>query len=141
MDWIPSRILHTINNTVFEQDIRFLASQNETLVHRNVAMTDLYLNLKSSDAWVTKYHKWLDLTGHGMPYYFGHRSASQSPNLAIAEAVPAGLVAATASSYPAKGSFVAIFARDPTNCYFWHVVHCKSCLGLLNCFKKFQHKL
>ncbi len=104
-------------------------------------MKDLYLNLKSSDAWVTEYHKWLDLTGHGMPYYFGHRSASQSPNLAIAEAAPAGLVAATASSYPAKGSFGAMFARDPTNRYFWHVVHCKSCLGLLNCFKKFQHKL
>ncbi len=119
---------------MFEQDIRFLASQNETLVHRNVATKDLYLNLKSSDAWVTEDHKWLDLTGHGMPYYFGHRSASQSPNLAITEAASAGLVAATASSYPAKGSFGAMFARDPTNRYFWHVVHCKSCLGLLNCF-------
>ncbi len=119
---------------MLEQDIRFLASQNETLVNRNVATKDLYLNLKSLDIWVTEYHKWLDLTGHGMPYYVGHRSASQSPNLAIAEA-------ATASSYPAKGSFGAMFARDPTNHYFWHVVHCKSCLGLLNCFKKFQHKL
>jgi len=136
LDWIPSRILHTINNTVFEQDIGFLASQNETLVQRNVATTDLYLNLKSLDTWVTEYQKWLDLTGHGMPYYFGHRSALQSPNLAIAEAAPAGLVAATASSYPAKGSFGAIFARDPTNWYFWYVVHCKSCLGFAQLFQE-----
>jgi hypothetical protein len=46
---------------VFEQDKRFLASQNETLVHRNVATKELYLNLKSSDAWVTEYHKWVTL--------------------------------------------------------------------------------
>ncbi|CAK9204993.1 unnamed protein product [Sphagnum jensenii] len=136
--WFPSWLIHMNNNTVFEQDMGFLSSQNETLVRKNVATKDLYLNLKSSDTWVTEYRKWLDLTGHGMPYYFGHRSVSQSPNLAIAEAAPAGLVAATASSYPAKGSFGAMFARDPTNRYFRHVVHCKSCLGLLNRFKTFQ---
>jgi hypothetical protein len=32
---------------------------------------------------------------------------------AIAEAAPAGLVAATASSYPAKGSFGAMFCQGP----------------------------
>jgi hypothetical protein len=31
-----------------------------------------------------------------------------------------------------------MFARDHTNRYFRHVVHCKSCLWALNGFKKFQ---
>jgi hypothetical protein len=135
---VPGWIIHSRSNTVFEEDMGFLASQNETLVRKKVATKDLYLNLKSSDMWVSEYRNWLDLTGHGMPYYFGHRSQSQSANMAVAEAAPAGLVAATASSYPARGSFGAMFARDPTNRYFRHVVHCKSCLRALNGFKKFQ---
>ncbi len=135
---VPGWIVHSRFNRVFEEDMGFLASQNETLVRKKVATKDLYLNLKSSDTWVSEYRKWLDLTGHGMPYYFGHRSQSQSANMAVAEAAPAGLVAATASSYPARGSFGAMFARDPTNRYFRHVVHCKSCLRALNGFKKFQ---
>jgi len=97
-----------------------------------------FINLKSSDTWVTEYRKWLDLTGHGMPYYFGHRSLLQSANITVAEAAPAGLVAAAASSYPARGSIGAMFARDPTNCYSQHVVHCKSCLQVLSHFWKFQ---
>ncbi|CAK9261221.1 unnamed protein product [Sphagnum jensenii] len=135
---VPGWIVHSRFNRVFEEDMGFLASQNETLVRKKVATKDLYLNLKSSDTWVSEYRKWLDLTGHGMPYYFGHRSQSQSANMAVAEAAPAGLVAATASSYPARGSFGAMFARDPTNRYFRHVVHCKSCLRALNGFKTFQ---
>ncbi|CAK9202754.1 unnamed protein product [Sphagnum troendelagicum] len=136
--WIPTWIIHQGTTTFLEQDMAFLASQNETLVRENVATKDLYLNLKSSDTWVSEYRKWLDLTGHGMPSYFGHRSLSPSANMAVAEAAPAGLIAATASSYPAKGSFGAMFARDPTNRYFRHVVHCKSCLQAFHRFKKFQ---
>ncbi|CAN5967348.1 unnamed protein product [Sphagnum jensenii] len=97
-----------------------------------------FINLKSSDTWVTEYWKWLDLTGHGMAYYFGHRSLLQSANMTVAEAAPAGLVAAPASSYPARGSIGAMFARDPTNCYSQHVVHCKSCLQALSHLWKFR---
>jgi hypothetical protein len=97
-----------------------------------------FINLKSSDTQVTEYQKWLDLTAHGMPYYFEHRSLLQSANMTVAEAAPAGLVAAAAFFYPAIASIGAMFARDPTNCYSQHVVHCKSCLQALSHFWKFR---
>lgn len=138
LKWIPPWIIHKTSNTVFEQDMGFLASQNEVLVRKNVPLKNLYLNLKSSDTWVTEFRKWNDLTGHGMPYYFGHQSISLPKSPAMLEAAPAGPVAAAAISYPAKGSFGAMFAKDPTNRYFRHIVHCKSCLSTLNSFQKYQ---
>lgn len=138
LKWIPPWIIHRTSNTVFEQDMGFLASQNEVLVKKNVPLKNLYLNLKSSDTWVTEFRKWNDLTGHGMPYYFGHQSISLPKSPAMLEAAPAGPVAAAAISYPMKGSFGAMFAKDPTNRYFRHIVHCKSCLSTLNSFQKYQ---
>ena len=135
---VPSFLVHSIGNAVFEQDMGFLASQNEYLIKTNRPTKDLYLNLKSSDTWVSEFRKWNDLTGHGMPYYFGHQSISVPKNPAITEAAPAGVSAATASTYPARGSFGEMFARDPTNRYFRHVVHCKSCLSTLDAFQKYQ---
>uniref|UniRef100_A0A7I4A6C1 Rieske domain-containing protein n=1 Tax=Physcomitrium patens TaxID=3218 RepID=A0A7I4A6C1_PHYPA len=135
---IPGWFLHKTSNTVFEQDMGFLASQNAYLVKKNQPTKDLYLNLKSSDTWVSEFRKWNDRVGRGMPYYFGHQTTSAAINPAILEAAPAGFSAAAASSYPAQGSFGEMFARDPTNRYFRHVVHCKSCLKALNNFQKFQ---
>ncbi|KAG0604993.1 hypothetical protein M758_9G024100 [Ceratodon purpureus] len=135
---IPSWLIHSTSSSVFEQDMGFLASQNEYLIKTNRPTKDLYLNLKSSDTWVSEFRKWNDKTGHGMPYYFGHETLSLPKNPALTEAAPAGVAAATASTYPAQGSFGQMFARDPTNRYFRHVVHCKSCLSTLNAFQKYQ---
>jgi hypothetical protein len=134
----PSWLIHSTSNTVFEQDMGFLASQNEYLVKTNRPTKELYLNIKSSDTWVTEFRKWNDKTGHGMPYYFGHQTISLPTKPALTEAAPAGVSAATASTYPAQGSFGEMFARDPTNRYFRHIVHCKSCLSTLNAFQKYQ---
>lgn len=135
---IPPWYIHITSNTVFEQDMGFLASQNEDLVKKNLPTKDLYLNLKSSDTWVSEFRKWNDLVGHGMPYYFGHKTISQAKNPAVVEVAPAGFSAAAASSYPAQGSFGEMFARDPTNRYFRHVVHCRSCLSALGSFQTYQ---
>lgn len=135
---IPQWLLHLTSNTVFEQDMGFLASQNEYLVKRNQGTRELYLNMKSSDTWVTELRKWMDKVGHGMPYFFGHQRVSLPKTAALTEAAPAGASAATATSYPAQGSFGAMFARDPTNRYFRHVVHCKACLSALTAFQTFQ---
>lgn len=138
---IPAWFIHSTSNTVFEQDMGFLASQNEYLIRTNQPTKDLYFNVKSSDTWVTEFRKWNDKVGHGMPYYFGHRSVSLPQKAALTEAAPAGASAATASTYPAQGSFGAMFARDPTSRYFRHVVHCKACLSALNAFHKYQKVL
>jgi hypothetical protein len=57
---IPGFFIHAIGCKVFEQDMGLLSSQNELLVKSNRGVKDLYLPLKSSDAWVTEYRKWLD---------------------------------------------------------------------------------
>ncbi|KAJ7538368.1 hypothetical protein O6H91_11G045400 [Diphasiastrum complanatum] len=138
LKWFPTWLIHRTSNTVFEQDMGFLSSQNATMIRKGVPTKDLYLNLKSSDTWVTEYRKWLDKVGHGMPYYIGHRTLSLAPAAAVLEAAPAGLVAATASSYPSKGVISTLFARDPTNRYFRHVIHCITCRKALKNFKKVQ---
>lgn len=137
--FIPKWFIHKTGTTIFEQDMGFLASQNEYLVKENRPTKELYLNLKSSDTWVSEYRKWNDRVGHGMPYYFGHHTLSPATKPALMESAPAGASAAAASSsYPAQGAFGAMFAKDPTNRYFRHVVHCKSCLSALHAFQRYQ---
>lgn len=132
---IPKWLAHQVSNKVFEQDMGFLASQNEELLQRGVPAGSLYLNLRSSDVFVMEYRKWLDKVGHGMPYYVGHKSLSPPPKPAVLEDAPAGFVAATASSQPTKGGLGIVFATNPTNRYFHHVVHCAFCRQALQNFK------
>ncbi|MCO5564979.1 hypothetical protein L7F22_018649 [Adiantum nelumboides] len=124
---IPEWIIHQVSNKVFEQDMAFLASQNEVLNREGLPTSRLYLNLRSSDVFVLIYRKWLDKVGHGMPYYIGHKSLSQPAKEAVVEAAPAGFIAATASSPPMKGAITTPFATKVTNRYFRHVVHCSKC--------------
>lgn len=136
--FVPEWLVHQVSNKVFEQDMGFLASQNEVLIREGLPTSRLYLNLRSSDVFVMEYRKWMDKVGHGMPYYVGHKSLSPPPKEAILEAAPAGLVAAAASSQPMKGAFGVPFAADPTNRYFRHVVHCAECRQALQNFKSGQ---
>lgn len=135
LPFIPEWLIHQVSNKVFEQDMGFLASQNEVLIREGVPTGQLYLNLSSSDVFVMEYRKWMDKVGHGMPYYFGHKSLSLPHRSALSEAAPAGLVAAAASSKPMKGAIRVPFAPDPTNRYFRHVVHCSKCRQALQNFK------
>ncbi|MCO5577424.1 hypothetical protein L7F22_031256 [Adiantum nelumboides] len=124
---IPEWIIHQVSNKVFEQDMAFLASQNEVLNREGLPTSRLYLNLRSSDVFVLEYRKWLDKVGHGMPYYIGHKSLSLPAKEAVVEAAPAGFIAAMASSPPMKGAIATPFATNVTNRYFRHVVHCSKC--------------
>jgi len=132
---IPHWVIHQTSNTVFEQDMGFLSSQNEVLLRKQVPTKNLYLNLRFCDTWVTEYRRWLDKVGHGMPYYFGHQTLCLPQSSALLEEAPAGLVTSKASSIPTKGALGTVHAPDPTNRYFRHVIHCKECRKALKNFQ------
>nr|GMD23326.1 protein TIC 55, chloroplastic [Ipomoea batatas] len=141
LKFIPDWFLHQNAGKVFEQDMGFLSSQNETLMKERVPTKELYLNLRSSDTWVAEYRKWMDKVGHGMPYYFGHSSISLPEQPAIVEHAPAGLVASLSASQPAKGGLGTMHAPNFANRYFRHVVHCKSCSSAIKSFETWKNAL
>lgn len=136
MSLFPGWLLHMSACNVLEQDMGFLSSQNEVLNREDRPTKDLYLNLRSQDTWVLEFRKWCDRVGHGLPYYWGHRTVSSAPRSALEEAAPAGLRASASASIPSMGPVWAVFARDPTHRYFRHFVHCKSCRNGLKRFEK-----
>ncbi|KAL8168290.1 hypothetical protein V2J09_009789 [Rumex salicifolius] len=154
----PEWYFHQNASKVFEQDMGFLSSQNEILMKEKSPTKDLYLNLKSSDTWVSEYRRWMDKeittlrliafhlqymikVGHGMPYYFGHNSIALPKVAAVVEHAPAGLVAALSASYPAKGGMGSMHAPNPANRYFRHVIHCKECSGVVKAFQAWKTAL
>nr|GMD21755.1 protein TIC 55, chloroplastic [Ipomoea batatas] len=141
LKFIPDWFLHQNAGKVFEQDMGFLSSQNETLMKERVPTKELYLNLRSSDTWVAEYRKWMDKVGHGMPYYFGHSSISLPEQPAIVEHAPAGLVASLSASQPAKGGLGTMHAPNFANRYFRHVIHCKSCSSAIKSFETWKNAL
>jgi hypothetical protein len=140
-NWIPEWFFHQRGCTVFEQDMGFLSSQNEVLMKEKVPTKKLYLNLRSSDTWVAEYRKWMDKTGHGMPYHFGHNTISLPGLPAVVEHAPAGLVAGVSASFPAKGGTGTMHAPNLANRYFRHVIHCKGCSGALKAFNTWKKAL
>ncbi|RAL47943.1 hypothetical protein DM860_015730 [Cuscuta australis] len=131
---LPTWFFHQNAGKVFEQDMGFLSSQNETLLKENVPTKELYINLKSSDTWVAEYRKWMDKVGHGMPYYFGHSTVSPPKLPAVVDHAPAGPLASISASQPAKGGIGTMHAPNLTNRYFRHVIHCKECRGVVKSF-------
>lgn len=135
----PKWYFHQNASKVFEQDMGFLSSQNEILMKAKVPTKELYLNLRSSDTWVAEYRKWMDKVGHGMPYHFGHSTISLPKEPAVLEQAPAGLVAGTSASLPAKGGIGSIHAPNPANRYFRHVIHCKACRSVVQAFQTWKN--
>ncbi|ONK69690.1 uncharacterized protein A4U43_C05F25720 [Asparagus officinalis] len=138
---LPRWYFHQNAGKVFEQDMGFLSSQNEVLMKEKVPTKELYLNLKSSDTWVAEYRKWMDKVGHGMPYYFGHKTISLPKEPAVVEQNPAGLAAGISASFPAKGGIGTHHAPNPVNRYFRHVVHCKGCRKVVKTFEAWKKAL
>lgn len=138
---LPKWFFHQNQGKVFEQDMGFLSSQNEVLMKEKVPTKELYLNLKSSDTWVMEYRKWMDKVGHGMPYYFGHKSISLPKEPAVVEQAPAGVVAGISASFPAKGGIGTQHAPNPANRYYRHVVHCKGCRNSVKTFQTWKNGL
>ncbi|KAF7817315.1 protein TIC 55, chloroplastic [Senna tora] len=137
----PKWYLHQNASKVFEQDMGFLSSQNETLMKEKVPTKELYLNLKSSDTWVAEYRKWMDKVGHGMPYHFGHSTISLPKEPAVVEYAPAGLIAAFSASSPTKGGIGTLHAPNLANRYFRHVIHCKGCRSVVKAFEAWKNGL
>ncbi|XP_071692745.1 protein TIC 55, chloroplastic [Rutidosis leptorrhynchoides] len=134
----PEWYFHQNAGKVFEQDMGFLSSQNEILMKEKVPTKELYINLRSSDTWVSEYRKWMDKAGHGMPYHFGHSTISMPNEAAVVEHAPAGFVANIAASSPAKGGIDTKYAPNPANRYFRHVVHCKECRSVVKNFEAWK---
>ncbi|CAN0899570.1 Protein TIC 55, chloroplastic [Linum grandiflorum] len=132
--WIPTWFIHNLSCKIFEQDMGFLSSQNEVLMKEKVPTRKLYINLRSSDTWVLEYRKWMDKVGHGMPYHMGHNTICLPQVQAVVEHAPAGFLAGSSSSSPAKGAFAELHAPNLTSRYFRHVVHCKECLSAVKTF-------
>ncbi|KAK9698178.1 hypothetical protein RND81_08G087000 [Saponaria officinalis] len=139
--FFPTWYFHQNACKVFEQDMGFLSSQNETLMKENAPTKELYLNLKSSDTWVAEYRKWMDKVGHGMPYHFGHSTISLPEVPAVVEHAPAGFVAGLSASSPAKGGLATMHAPNQANRYFRHVIHCKECTGVVKAFQAWKNAL
>nr|DAD27516.1 TPA_asm: hypothetical protein HUJ06_028984 [Nelumbo nucifera] len=137
----PKWYFHQNAGKVFEQDMGFLSSQNEVLMREKVPTKELYLNLKSSDTWVSEYRKWMDKVGHGMPYHFGHSTISLPKEPAVVEHAPAGLVAGLSASLPAKGGLGTVHSPNLANRYFRHVVHCKGCRSVIRAFQAWKTAL
>ncbi|XP_077216135.1 translocon at the inner envelope membrane of chloroplasts 55-II [Tasmannia lanceolata] len=138
---LPKWYFHQNAGKVFEQDMGFLSSQNEVLMKEKVPTKELYLNLRYCDTFVTEYRKWMDKVGHGMPYYFGHKTISLPKNPAVVEHAPAGLVAGISASMPAKGGIGTVHTPNPANRYFRHVVHCKGCRKVVQAFQAWKNAL
>ncbi|CAA0814990.1 Protein TIC 55- chloroplastic [Striga hermonthica] len=134
----PQWYWHQNASKVFEQDMGFLSSQNETLMKEKVPTRELYINLKSSDTWVAEYRKWMDKVGHGMPYHFGHSTISLPEIPAVVEHAPVGFAANLSASQPAKGGIGTVHAPNLANRYFRHVVHCKECASVLKAFEAWK---
>ncbi|KAK9098040.1 hypothetical protein Syun_025085 [Stephania yunnanensis] len=135
----PEWYFHQNASKVFEQDMGFLSSQNEVLLKEKLPTSKLYINLKSSDTWVTEYRKWMDKVGHGMPYHFGHSTISLPKQPAVVEHAPAGLPAGLSASMPAKGGIGTMHAPNPANRYFRHVIHCKECSSVVKAFQTWKN--
>ncbi|XP_059287993.1 protein TIC 55, chloroplastic [Lycium ferocissimum] len=138
---IPNWFLHQNASKVFEQDMGFLSSQNEILMKEKVPTKKLYLNLRSSDTWVAEYRKWMDKVGHGMPYHFGHSTIFLPQEPAVVEHAPAGFVANFSAAQPAKGGIGGMYAPNPANRYFRHVVHCRDCSNVVKAFETWKKAL
>ncbi|KAK7321550.1 hypothetical protein VNO77_32311 [Canavalia gladiata] len=135
----PKWYLHQNESKVFEQDMGFLSSQNETLMKEKVPTKELYLNLRSSDTWIAEYRKWMDKVGHGMPYHFGHNTICLPKEHAVVEHAPVGLIAAMSAASPAKGGIGAMHAPNLANRYFRHVIHCKVCRAAFKAFQAWKN--
>ncbi|OMO90672.1 Pheophorbide a oxygenase [Corchorus olitorius] len=85
--------------------------------------------------------KWMDKVGHGMPYHFGHSTISPPKLPAVVEHAPAGLVAGTSASSPAKGGIGSMHAPNLANRYFRHVIHCKGCSSVVKAFTAWKNGL
>lgn len=64
---VPRAVQHWTQCTILEQDMRVVMGQSEEIEGGDTPLRDLWLPIKSSDALVIQYRKWLDEHGSAMP--------------------------------------------------------------------------
>lgn len=63
----PRAVQHWTQCTILEQDMRVVMGQSEEIETGSTPLRDLWLPIKSSDALVVQYRKWLDEHGSSIP--------------------------------------------------------------------------
>lgn len=76
IDLKPMWYRHLNSCKVLEQDMGLITTQEDHFTRTNRNLSQDFLLLKSSDAFVGQYRKWLDTVGGGMPWFQGLASAS-----------------------------------------------------------------
>jgi len=90
---LKPKFLSNLNSCkVLEQDVGLITTQEDHFARNpNRQLSDDFFMLKSSDLFVERYRKWMDLVGDGMPWYQGlsRRSANVANHLTGTERSPA----------------------------------------------------
>lgn len=67
----PGWLRHLNSCKILEQDVGLIATQEDVLSASKRPLRDEFLPLRSSDALVVAYRRWLDAVGEGMPWAVG----------------------------------------------------------------------
>lgn len=85
----PRAAQHWTQCTILEQDMRVVMGQSDEIEGGDVPLRDLWLPIKSSDALVVQYRKWLDEYGASMPSGRGFATVRPAREAAHAGGPPA----------------------------------------------------
>ncbi|RMG10937.1 MAG: hypothetical protein D6728_09770 [Cyanobacteria bacterium J055] len=66
---------HLRQSQVLEEDLPQIVGQQEEVSRSGESLKSLYLPLKTSDALVVEYRKWLDEFGETLPFYEGYETS------------------------------------------------------------------
>jgi len=83
----PRWMEHWLQNSILQQDMSLIIGQYETINESEKNLRDLWLPIKSCDALVIRYRKWLDDYGRNLPDYRGfstYRPLADGAHAAIA---------------------------------------------------------
>jgi phenylpropionate dioxygenase-like ring-hydroxylating dioxygenase large terminal subunit len=73
----PMWYRHLKSCKILEQDLGLITTQEDYFTRTNRNLSQDFLLLRSSDAFVGQYRKWLDVVGGGMPWFQGLTNASK----------------------------------------------------------------
>ncbi|HIK33447.1 MAG TPA: Rieske 2Fe-2S domain-containing protein [Oscillatoriales cyanobacterium M4454_W2019_049] len=71
----PRWMEHLRQSQVLEEDLPQIVGQQEEVSRSGESLKSLYLPLKTSDALVVEYRKWLDEFGETLPFYEGYETS------------------------------------------------------------------
>ncbi|BAY24495.1 Rieske [2Fe-2S] domain-containing protein [Calothrix sp. NIES-2100] len=71
----PRWLIHFNQSKILEEDLSLVVGQQAEIQRLGKNLQDVYLPLKTSDAFVIEYRKWLDRFGAALPFYQGYSTS------------------------------------------------------------------